>query len=85
MDPHHLQDKSKAFVTKQGTRLESVKDLYGHLAIITDEEFAHHVTIERNDFALWVENVHGDKFLAATMRRHTKKEELRKAIFIALF
>ena len=85
MDEHKLKDKKKAFIVKDGTTLQSVKDLYGHLAIISDEHFKHHVNEKKNDFAVWIEDVHGDKFIAAAVRRARSKEEVRKAVFIALF
>jgi hypothetical protein len=85
MDEHHIKDKSKAFVTRSGTQLHSLKDLYGHLSTISDEEYSHHVNAERNDFASWVEHVHGDRFLAQAMRRARSKEELQKAVFISMF
>jgi hypothetical protein len=85
MDEHKLHDKDKAFIVKDGTKLHSIKDLYGHLAIIADDAFTHHVSEEKNDFASWIEHAHQDKFLAQAIRRGATKEEMRKTIFIAMF
>ena len=84
MDPHRIST-DKSFVTKNGTRLDSLKDLYGHLSTMADEEFSHHVNSERNDFAAWIEHVHNDRFLAAAVRTVRTRDDIRKQIFIALF
>ena len=85
MDEHKLKDTGKAFLTKDGTKLHSLKDLYGHLSTISLEEFGHHVNEHKNDFALWVEHAHGDKFLAKSLRQAKTKEQMQRAIFMALF
>jgi 3-deoxy-D-manno-octulosonate 8-phosphate phosphatase KdsC-like HAD superfamily phosphatase len=85
MDEHKLKDKAKTFIVKDGTALESIKDLYGHLSIITEEHFRHHVNEQKNDFAIWIEDAHGDKFLAAAVRQSPTKEGMRKVMFIAMF
>jgi hypothetical protein len=84
MDEHKIA-KEKAFVVRDGTTLHSLKDLYGHLAVIKDEDFRHHVNEQKNDFAAWIEHVHGDRFLAASARRANTKEELQRTIFISMF
>jgi hypothetical protein len=78
-------DAGKDFVLKDGTKLHSLKDLYGHLSTITDADFRHHVNEQKNDFASWVEHAHGDKYLAQSLRQAKSKEEIQKIIFIALF
>jgi hypothetical protein len=85
MDERKVKDKNKDFVVKDGTTLHSVKDLYGHLSVIKDEDFAHHVNEQRNDFAGWVETAVGDKFLAAAMRRAHDKSEMQRTLFMAMF
>jgi hypothetical protein len=85
MDSHKLHDSTKAFVLKSGQTLHSIKDLYGHLNVITDDEFGHHVKVEKNDFALWIEHAHGDKFLAAAIRQAPSKDGMRKVLFMAMF
>ena len=73
----------RSFKVKDGTVLHNLQELYDHLAVINDFDFKHH--FENDDFADWVEHGLNDKFLAASMRRATTKEELRKAIFVAMF
>jgi hypothetical protein len=85
MDEHRLHGYNEDFITKDGAKLHSLKDLYGHLSVMPEEEFRHHVNEHKNDFAAWVEHSHGDKFLAQAVRQAKTKEEVQKAIFIALF
>lgn len=66
-------------------RVTTKEELYAALDGMTDSDFSKHVTKERNDFASWVEHELGDKFLAASMRRATNKEEMRKTLFVAMF
>lgn len=63
----------------------SREELYDALGKMADETFSQRCSGDRNDFANWVEHELGDKFLAASMRRATNKEEMRKALFIAMF
>ncbi len=85
MDPHKLKNKDHTFILKDGTTLVSIKDLYGALSTISDDHFSHHVNESKNDFAIWIENAHGDKFLAAAIRQTKSKHDLQKVIFMALF
>ena len=85
MDTHKLKDDSKEFVLKNGTKLNSLKDLYGALSIISDDDFSHHVNETKNDFAIWIEHAHGEKFLAAAMRQTKHRHDLQKVVFMALF
>lgn len=83
MDERKVQNQD--FITRDGTKLASLKDLYGHLSAMSEDEFRHHVHEQRNDFASWVEHSHGDKFLAQSLRQSKSKEDMQKMIFIALF
>jgi hypothetical protein len=85
MDEHRLHDKKEDFTLKGGTTLHSLKDLYGALSTMSEEEFTHHVNEHKNDFASWIEHSHGDKFLAQQLRQAQSKEEMQKAIFISMF
>lgn len=67
------------------TTVSDKESLYAALGTMTDEEFSERVDGQRNDFASWVEHELGDKFLAASMRRAKDREEMRKALFIAMF
>jgi hypothetical protein len=82
MDERKVKD---VFVLKDGTKLHSLKDLYGHLSTISEEDFSHHVNEQKNDFAAWIEHTHRDKFLAQSIRQAKSKEEMQKQIFISMF
>jgi hypothetical protein len=85
MDKHRLKDEKEDFTLRDGTKLHSLKDLYGYLSTMSDADFSHHVTEHKNDFASWVEHSHKDKSLAQALRHAKSKEEMQKAIFIAMF
>jgi hypothetical protein len=85
MDTHKLKDEHHDFVLKNGTKLHSLKDLYGELSTMTDDTFNHHVSEIKNDFASWIEHSHEDKSLAYTLRHAKTRDEMRKAIFMAMF
>ncbi len=46
--------QEQIFRLKGGEELKSLNELRKALNYMTDEEFSHHVTPERNDFATWV-------------------------------
>ena len=62
------------FWVNHGPILRNLHQLCDALASdISDEQFAHHVTAERNDFADWVGNVFKDAECAEALRRaHTR-------------
>jgi hypothetical protein len=45
----------------------------------------HHVNGERNDFANWVRDVMGDRYLAHKISTVTSKDGLQKLLFINFF
>jgi hypothetical protein len=45
----------------------------------------HHVNAERNDFANWVRDVMGDRYLAHKISNVTAKDDLLKLLFINFF
>jgi len=45
---------------------------------VTDEQFKHHVSKEKNDFATWTRDTLKDKSCAVALKRtHTKKGTIR--------
>ncbi|HIH24008.1 TPA: hypothetical protein HA251_03170 [Candidatus Woesearchaeota archaeon] len=70
---------------KDGTTIASRDELYAALGAMTNKTFSTHCDEKKNDFASWIEHELSDKFLAASMRRATNKEEMRKALFVAMF
>ena len=78
-------DKKHVFALKRGHEIKSLAELFEELKTISDEEFKHHVTEEKNDFAQWVEDVIGDKHLAETMREVKDKEKTLDKVKSRLF
>jgi hypothetical protein len=58
----------KAFWVNNGTVIKNLQELPGALESMNDSSFAFHVNKEKNDFALWVREVVGDKMLAVTLQ-----------------
>lgn len=67
-----------------GPVLETLVDLRDALVAITDEQFNHHVTLEKNDFASWVEGVLMESALAAKMRSYRTRKSIHKLIEVYL-
>ena len=42
--------------------------------------FAHHVNSEKNDFATWINDVFGERWLAAKVRSAKTKAEMKNAL-----
>lgn len=64
----NVPEEWQAFWCNHGTILRNYADLAAAFGDMTPEEFAHHVTGEKNDFADWTESVFGDKTLADKLR-----------------
>ncbi len=73
------------FVLRDGTLLADIETLYRAIVTISDEEYNHFVTPEKNDFATWVERSLDDKFLAASLRRATTRDKMIKVLFMRLY
>jgi hypothetical protein len=54
------------------------------LQTMEDWQFHHH-TMNGSDFATWVRDCFGDKFLAKRLEGAKSIEDLQKEIFISLF
>jgi hypothetical protein len=69
----------KCFWVHCGPILKNLRELREALVdSISDEQFAYHVARERNDFAVWVEEVLGDATCAKALRRaRTRRAALR--------
>ncbi|MFH1133572.1 MAG: hypothetical protein V1735_03715 [Nanoarchaeota archaeon] len=57
-------EAGKEFVVVDGAHLRNLDDLALLLEVIEDVEFQHHVTVQKNDFATWVQDVIKDVELA---------------------
>jgi len=58
-----------AFWCHDGSTLRDIKELGKALATMTDETFAYHANMEKNDFSNWVRDVIGDEKLASNLQR----------------
>jgi len=61
--------EDQCFWVNDGPVLRNLYDLGEALETMTDEQYSYHTKRDGNDFALWVENVLGDKELAKKMTR----------------
>jgi hypothetical protein len=67
-----------------GKTLKNIQDLKDELQLIIQgkntENFSHHVTPERNDYATWLQNVFMKKRLAARVQSKRKPEDILRII-----
>jgi chromosome condensin MukBEF ATPase and DNA-binding subunit MukB len=62
-------DTEKSFWVNNGAVLTNLEEFSKELKSIEPEQFSHHVTREKNDFANWISEVIGDQTLARTLSR----------------
>ena len=75
----------KAFWVNFGPIVNNLRGLRDALARgITDQQFAHHVSGSRNDFAAWVEDVLCDAPCATALRRAKTREAAVRAVETSL-
>ncbi len=64
--------------------VRSIEELLDYLEECSDEEFSHHVTEDRNDYAEWIKNVHDRDDLADKLEQADGRKEsiavLRRAV-----
>jgi hypothetical protein len=62
-------------VSRSGRKLTSIAELRSTLPELSDEQFADHVSGQKNDFATWIRDVFHETTLANMMRRcHSRAE-----------
>lgn len=62
----------ECFWTTDGSVLENLHELHIAFGSMDDEVFLHHVSLQKNDFADWVEQVLDDAMCAAALRKAKK-------------
>ena len=73
------------FWVNNGPILSDLKELYSALrGEITVEQFSHHVTSDRNDFADWIEIVLNDKRCADMVRKVKKQDTVADKVKLCL-
>jgi len=63
------------FYLKNGSHCKNVLELLNALKKVDDATFNHHVTPEKNDFVLWINNIFNDKALAKELESASSKEK----------
>ena len=72
--------KEHYFELKKGQKLKSINDLRKALSYMTEEEFSHHVTPEKNDFAEWIRDALQNHLIYNKIKDTKTKEELEQAL-----
>ncbi|MBN1385735.1 hypothetical protein JW968_02030 [Candidatus Woesearchaeota archaeon] len=68
------------FKLHMGADIGSLKELADALEIMNDTSFGHHVNQHKNDFAVWVEEVIGDKELASEIKHVKERAKMLKKV-----
>lgn len=67
------------FWVNNGPILHNLEDLSAALKVMDLKTFRHHVNKDKNDFAVWIDEVIGDKILAKSLSKiKTRKTTLKK-------
>jgi hypothetical protein len=82
---YNVVEPERYFFLHGGGELKSLEELFVELQTMEHETFSHHVTSDRNDFALWVRDVMGDKYLAKNLALAKSRDEMLKMLFMSLF
>lgn len=77
-----IAPQGQEFLLHDGTRLQTLHDLYAAIGDLPDGELAAYM--QRGDFARWIGHSLDQKFLAARVRRAGTRGKLRKELFMAL-
>ena len=70
----------KVFWCHDGRVLKNLDELGAALREMSEETFQYHVTIDRNDFSKWVEDVIGDHELSAVLKHSSTRSQAGKLV-----
>lgn len=73
-------DPDRSFVVADGSRFGSIWELGTNLRIMNPDIYGHHVSEEKNDFAIWVGDVHNDKVLVERLLGAKNNEHAAKIV-----
>lgn len=73
-------DDANLFWVNGNGSLRNVKELAESLKTMSDETFAYHVNVEKNDFANWTKEVLQDSKLATDLKRAKNREAAAKKV-----
>ena len=62
-------EPEKSFWLCDGRSLKSLNELAKALETMDDGVWEYHVTVDKNDFANWIEDVFGEKTLGSSIRK----------------
>lgn len=68
------------FKCQGGRILRNMQELAEALATMTDDTFAFHSNVERNDFSNWVRDIIEDEKLARDLKKSPDKTQASKAV-----
>jgi hypothetical protein len=68
------------FCVHRGPAIAGAEELLRFLPRMTDEQFAHHVRQGKNDFAQWLDDVHGADEATAHIRMAWSRQDLERVL-----
>jgi hypothetical protein len=60
--------------------IKNLDELGAALRVMSEETFRYHVTVDRNDFSKWVEDVIGDHELSAALKNSSTRSQAGKLV-----
>lgn len=73
--------KEHYFVLVNGHQIKDYKHLADVLETLEDHLFEHHVNVDKNDFAVWIQDIFKEIDLAKELTGIKRKEPMRLAIY----
>ena len=70
----------KVFWCHDGRVMKNLDELGAALREMSEETFQYHVTVDRNDFSKWVEDVIGDYELSAELKNSSTRNQAGKLL-----
>jgi len=70
----------KVFRCHDGRVIKNLDELGAALREMSEETFRYHVTIDRNDFSKWVEDVIGDRELSTALKNSSTRSQAGKLV-----
>ncbi|MBR9693437.1 hypothetical protein GOV07_05965 [Candidatus Woesearchaeota archaeon] len=81
MNEKVLERKKEFFWLVNGTGVRSLRELADALPTLSEEEFSHHVTAEKNDFANWIRDLFDEYRLSELLRNTKTRAEFQSALY----
>ena len=70
----------KVFWCHDGRVMKNLDELGAALREMSEDTFRYHVTVDRNDFSKWVEDVIGDRELSAVLKNSSTRSQAGKLL-----